>query len=74
VKSKLAVHCLPYVGLLKTASHYTTTLKIATLIFVETLDNFRHLNTESEIYTQEIMAFGKNHTFYTLELISGHKK
>jgi hypothetical protein len=50
----LATYCLPYFRLPKTPNHHTFTLKMATAILAETLDNSQHsmrLNPESRIYT-----------------------
>jgi hypothetical protein len=38
----LAAYCPPYISLLKTPNQYIFTLKMATAMFVETLDNFQH--------------------------------
>jgi hypothetical protein len=39
---QLATYCLPYIRLPKMPNHYILTLKMATAIFAETLDNFQH--------------------------------
>jgi hypothetical protein len=52
--SILKSHCLPCL-LPKTTNHYTFTLKMATAMFVETLDNSEHsmrLKAESRSYTR----------------------
>jgi hypothetical protein len=38
----LATYCLPYIGLPKSPNHYTFTLKMATAMLAETLDNTQH--------------------------------
>jgi hypothetical protein len=39
---QLATHCLPYIRLPKTPNLYTFALKMATVMFAETLDNSEH--------------------------------
>jgi hypothetical protein len=62
-RSWAASYSLPHVRLLNTPNHYTFTLKMATAMFAETLDNFQYstrLNPESRSYT-----FRKLHVFPT---------
>jgi hypothetical protein len=39
---QLATYCLPYIRLPNTPNHHIFTLKMATLMFTVTLDNFQH--------------------------------
>jgi hypothetical protein len=39
---QLSTYCLPYIRLPKSLNHYSFTLKMVTVMFVETLDNFQH--------------------------------
>jgi hypothetical protein len=53
---QLLAYCLPYIRLPKTPNHYRFTLKMATAMSAETMDNFQHstqLIPESRSCTEE---------------------